>query len=130
LPVKGLPQSNIFSLALDDDIIIISMRLSSFARTETTEFQTVLEDLRSRGYSKYVLDITACRFVSSEALGMIASCWKWCFDEGNGFLSVVLPSGEGSEVRNLFEITGLCRAIGAAIQPSRTDAINYIREFA
>ena len=130
MPVKGLPQSAIFSLSLDDDILIISIRHSSFARAESTEFSTIFGDLRSRGYTKYVIDLTKCRFVSSEALGGIAFCWKWCYDEGNGLMSVVLPSSEGGEVRNLFEITGLRRTIGAAIQHSQSDAINYIREFA
>jgi hypothetical protein len=130
LPVKGLPQPIAFSLVLDVDIVIISIRNNSFARPESLEFHSMLDTLRASGYSKYVLDLTNCRFVSSEALGAIAGCWKWCYDDSNGFMSVVLPAGEGCEVRNLFEITGLGRAIGSAVQSSRSDAINYIREFA
>ena len=126
---KPLPAAKNIALSADGDIVVVATRKNSFAHAESAEFNTIWNELSSTGCRRFVFDLSSCRFVSSEALGMMAACWKWCGEESNGRMSVVLPVGEGGEVRNLFEITGLSRTIGAALQSSLQDALNYLREF-
>jgi hypothetical protein len=45
-------------------------------------------------------------------------------------MAAVVPLDPENEVRNLFEIIGLARMIGNALQPTLADAIKYLKEFA
>jgi hypothetical protein len=42
----------------------------------------------------------------------------------------IVPLDPANEVRNLFEIIGLSRMIGSALQPTLPQALNYLKEFA
>ena len=96
---------------------------------EAQEFDALLGKLRENSCTQFVIDLGGCKYISSEGLGSIATCWEWCHDEEEGRMSVVLPHDAPEEVRNLFEITGIARAIGSALQPTVDDAKNYLRTF-
>lgn len=96
---------------------------------EAQEFDKLLDKLRLEKYRRFVINLASCDYVSSEGLGVIAACWNWCHDQNNGHMALVLSNDPANEVHNLFEITGLSRVIGSAIQPTLHDALNYIRKF-
>jgi hypothetical protein len=85
--------------------------------------------LREKGLKRFVVDLSTCTYISSEGLTCTAACWKWCHDEGNGHMAAIIPQSPGNEVRNLFDIIGLSRMIGSALQPSLNQALKYLREF-
>jgi anti-anti-sigma factor len=122
-------ESSRFRVAVDKKTVVVSPREQVFMGREAQEFDKLLDRLRLKNYRRFVIDLASCNYVSSEGLGVIAACWNWCHDESNGRMALVLSNDPANEVYNLFEITGLSRVIGSAIQPSLQDALNYIRKF-
>jgi hypothetical protein len=45
-------------------------------------------------------------------------------------MAAIISQKPDNEVMNLFEIIGLSRMIGNALQPTLTDALKYMKEFA
>jgi len=127
---NDIPQSPRFTVTVNDRIAVIAPSVETFMYREAQEFDHLFEQLRGKGFTHFIIELGTCDYISSEGLGAIASCWKWCHDEGMGRLSVILQQNTDNEVSNLFEITGLTRIIGSAIQPTLKDALKYIREFA
>jgi anti-anti-sigma factor len=117
------------ALILADEIACIRFPQKIFQKKQAEEFRSALAELRGRKITRYVVDLSDGEYISSEGLGAIAQCWKWCHDEGNGQMAVVLPPRADSEIRNLFDIIGLSRTIGSALQPTVEDAKKYIRAF-
>ena len=111
------------------EVAVIGFASRIFQKYEADDFRLLLNRLRVRSISHYVIDLSGCDYVSSEGLGATAQCWKWCHDEGKGRMAVVLPSQPDHEVRNLFDIIGLSRTIGSALQPTVEDARAYLRAF-
>jgi len=110
-------------------IAVFSFPSRAFQKKEAEYFSFLLDQLQKQGIHDYIVDLTECDYVSSEGLGATARCWKWCHDQKNGSMAVVLSSSSGNEVRNLFEIIGLSHMIGSAIQPTLDDAIIYVKNF-
>jgi anti-anti-sigma regulatory factor len=86
---------------------IIRMTDLVFIRHQVKLFNEELEALKSRRIRRFLLDFSSCDYVSSEGLGALAELFRWCHDEGNGSLALVLPADGGNEVRYLFDIIGL-----------------------
>ena len=119
-----------FRVTFDEDIAIIRANDRAFMRHQAKEFDRILDLLRKGTTRRFIADFSACDYISSEGLASAASCWKWCYDDGNGHMAAVVPLDPENEVRNLFEIIGLARMIGNALQPTLADAIKYLKEFA
>ena len=122
--------SQAFHITIDDAIAILQAVDPSFMHFQAQEFDRIFDLLRKKGYRQFILDLTPCEYISSEGLTCVALCWKWCHDEGNGQMAAIVPQNPENEVRNLFEIIGLSRMIGSALQPTLSQAIRYLREFA
>jgi hypothetical protein len=45
-------------------------------------------------------------------------------------MTAIIPQTPGNEVKNLFDIIGLSRMIGSALQPTLSQALRYLKEFA
>ncbi len=97
---------------------------------EAKELRNLFDTAIRSGTTRFVIDLSATDYISSEALGTIAGCFNACAQQISGTLSVILPTEENNEVRNLFDIIGLSRLMGSAIQTSRKDALLYIRDLA
>jgi anti-anti-sigma factor len=109
---------------------VVSFTGGDFQKSEAQELARLLEELKKSKKARIVVDLSSCQYISSEGLGTVARCWKWCHDEDNGRMAVVIPSDPSNEVRNLFEIIGLARVIGSAVRPSVDDAVTYLQNFA
>jgi anti-anti-sigma factor len=125
---ETLHQRDVFA-EVTGEVAVIGFVSRIFQKYEADDFRMLLNRLRARSIRQYVIDLSGCDYVSSEGLGATAQCWKWCHDEGNGRMAVVLPSQADHEVRNLFDIIGLSRTIGSAIQPTIDDARAYLLAF-
>lgn len=124
------PVSPFFLVSFHDDIAIIRPVDKALLRSQAKEFDRIFELLRKDTTSRFILDFSSCEYISSEGLASTVSCWKWCHDEGHGLMAAIVPQSPENEVRNLFEIIGLSRMIGGALQPTLDDAIKYLKEFA
>ena len=127
---SGAIESCSFRVTIEKDIAVLQSLDASFMHFQAQEFNRIFDLLRRQGYCRYIIDLSTCEYISSEGLTCTASCWKWCHDDGNGHMVAIVPQKPESEVRNLFEIIGLSRMIGSALQPSLTQAIRYLRDFA
>jgi hypothetical protein len=121
--------SPLISVDFDHEIVIMRPSVASLLKTETTELQALF-DLAIVRYTSFVFDLSHCDYICSEALGFIAHCWKWCSDKRHGKMAVILPQDEQNEVAKLFEIIGLSRILGSAINPTLPQSLRFIREFA
>jgi anti-anti-sigma regulatory factor len=121
--------SRLFNIRIDKDIVLLHPLDKAFLNSQAKEFTLIFEDLKKKGYKKYILDFSQCDYISSEGLSITALCWKWCHDEGNGSMAAVVPDDSSNEVRKLFEIIGLSRMIGSALQPKIATAVTYLRNF-
>jgi anti-anti-sigma regulatory factor len=119
-----------FRINYNEDIAILVPHEKAFMRFQAKEFDRIFELLRKAGHHRFILDFSACDYISSEGLTSTASCWKWCHDEGNGHMAAIISQKPDNEVMNLFEIIGLSRMIGNALQPTLVDALKYMKEFA
>jgi hypothetical protein len=126
---EGL-RSPSFRVTFDEDIAIISPVDKAFMRFQAKEFDRIFELLRKDATRRFILDFSSCDYISSEGLASTASCWKWCHDDGHGQMAAIVPQGPDNEVRNLFEIIGLSRMIGSALQPTLASALKYLKEIA
>jgi len=122
--------SSAFQVTTENNIAILQSLEASFMHPQAQEFYRIFDLLRKQGICRFVIDLSTCEYISSEGLTCTASCWKWCHDEGNGHMIAIVPQNPENEVRNLFDIIGLSRMIGSALQPSLAQALNYLREFA
>lgn len=111
------------------DIPVVAFKGGDFQKPEAQRLLQLLKKVSKDPQPQFILDLSSCRYISSEGLGATARCWKWCHDDGHGKMAVVLPMDAKDEVRNLFEIIGLTRIIGSAIRPSVDDAIEYLKKF-
>lgn len=110
---------------------IIVPQVVELLHAEATRLSELVIALQEQDVKRYVFDLSALTYISSEGLGTVASCWKWCRDEGrNGAMTVVLSSDPTNSVRNLFEIIGLSRMMGDAVLFSRSDAMAYLKNIA
>jgi hypothetical protein len=121
--------SSAFRVTIDKDIAILQSVDASVMHFQAQEFNRIFDLLREQGFRRFVIDLSTCEYISSEGLTCTASCWKWCHDEGNGHMVAIVPQNPDNEVRNLFDIIGLSRMIGSALQPALTQAVKYLREF-
>lgn len=122
--------SSAFQITFDEDIAIIHAVDRAFMRFQAKEFERILELLRKGSTRRFIVDFSSCDYISSEGLASTMSCWKWCHDDGHGHMAAVVSLHPDNEVRNLFEIIGLSRMIGSALQPTIADALKYLKEFA
>jgi hypothetical protein len=121
--------SSAFGIMIDKDIVIVKATDKSILHSQAQEFNRIFELLKRNGYIRFILDLSICDYISSEGLTCAASCWKWCHDDGNGHMVIIVPQKPENEVRNLFDIIGLSRMVGSALQPKLSNAIRYLREF-
>jgi len=121
--------SSAFRVTIDKDIAILQSVDASVMHFQAQEFNRIFDLLREQGFRRFIIDLSTCEYISSEGLTCTASCWKWCHDEGNGHMVAIVPQNPDNEVRNLFDIIGLSRMIGSALQPALTQALKYLREF-
>jgi anti-anti-sigma factor len=118
-----------FETKTENDTVIIQAINPSIQHTEAREFENLFETLTKKGCTRFILDLSLCEYISSEGLSCTASSWKWCFDEGNGNMVIIVPKDPENEVRHLFEIIGLSRMVGSAMQPDIAHAMRYLKEF-
>ncbi|MDD5674475.1 MAG: STAS domain-containing protein [Chitinivibrionales bacterium] len=117
-------------VTVENNVAILSLCEPIFLGKQAKELTGVLQNLLKQSIKAFVFNLGDCDYISSDGLGVVASWWRFCHDQGNGAMAVVLPGKPDSEVANLFEIIGLTRMIGSAVQPSVKDALNYLKEFA
>ena len=116
-------------VTLDATTATLSPNESLFLGHQAKELNDILHKLHAQDISGFVFDLTDCSYISSEGLGVLAAWWRFCHEQKKGSMVVVLPTAANNEVSNLFEIIGLSRMIGSAIQPTVKDALNYLKEF-
>jgi hypothetical protein len=119
-----------FQIRYKDDVAILKPIEKTFTHLQAGEFNRIFDRLRKNEFRRFILDYSTCEYISSEGLTCTATCWKWCHEEGNGQMVAIVPLDPANEVRNLFEIIGLSRMIGSALQPTLPQALNYLKEFA
>jgi hypothetical protein len=119
-----------FQVRFKADVAVLKPFEKKFTHLQAGEFYRIFDRLRVNGITRFVLDYSTCEYISSEGLTCTASCWKWCHEEKNGHMVAIVPLDPRNEVRNLFEIIGLSRMIGSALQPTLPQALNYLKEFA
>jgi hypothetical protein len=119
-----------FNVVYKNDVVILKPVAKAFSHFQAKEFDRIIEDLKESGIRRFILDYSSCEYISSEGLTCTAACWKWCHEEKNGHMVAIVPQDPKNEVRNLFEIIGLSRMIGSALQPTLPQALKYLREFA
>jgi anti-anti-sigma regulatory factor len=119
-----------FQIRYKADAAILKPVEKAFTHLQAGEFNRIFDCLRENNVKRFVLDFSTCEYISSEGLTCTASCWKWCHEDGNGQMVAVVPLDPANEVRNLFEIIGLSRMIGSALQPTLPQALKYLKEFA
>ena len=129
MPPDNTLASTIFQVAIVEHIPVLKPVDSKFFNEQAKEFNRLIKLLRRKKLFNLVIDLSGCEYISSEGLGMIAACWSWCQEKGNGCMGVVLPRTQGNEVVNLFDITGLSRTIGSALQRSVKDSITFLKKF-
>jgi anti-anti-sigma regulatory factor len=119
-----------FQIRYRADVAIIKPVQNAFTHLQAAEFNRIFDLLRENNYRRFILDYSTCEYISSEGLTCTASCWKWCHEENNGHMVAIVPLDPSNEVRNLFEIIGLSRMIGSALQPTLPQALKYLKEYA
>jgi anti-anti-sigma factor len=124
---KPAGRASAIRVGCKEGVCVVSFPGKNLQKLEAEELLRATH--QESGVTRLVLDLSDCEYISSEGLGATARCWKLCHEDGKGQMAVVLPSSPVSEVRNLFEIIGLSRMIGSAIQPTVNDAIAYIQKF-
>jgi anti-anti-sigma factor len=127
--VEATLASGIINVTIVESIAILRPLSTDFLNEQAKELGRIITLLRKKKLNDLILDLSGCEFISSEGLGIISSCWQWCQEKGKGYMGVVLPRSKENEVVNLFDITGLSRSIGSAMQRSVKDAIAYLKAF-
>jgi anti-anti-sigma factor len=125
-PDLSTPQLRV---TVENDIALLSPNESLFLGHQAKEMSTIIHKLFDQNITRYVFDLADCTYISSEGLGVFAAWWRFCHEQNKGAMVVVLPDSPNNEVANLFDIIGLSRMIGSAIQPTVKDALNYLKEF-
>ena len=125
-----LLHSPIIQVSFEEDIAILQPMNKALLAVEAKELKDLFETGLKNDVTRYIIDLSKADYISSEALGSVASCWNECKEGEQGRMAVVLAPDEQNEVRNLFDIIGLSRMLGNGIKTSRSDAVNYIKEFA
>ena len=118
-----------FQIRYKAKVVIVKPVQKAFTHLQAGEFNRIFDLLREKNYRRFILDFSTCEYISSEGLTCTASCWKWCHEEGNGFMVAIVPLDPANEVRNIFEIIGLSRMIGSALQPTLPHALKYLKEY-
>jgi hypothetical protein len=121
--------SQAFKILYKNDVAILKPVEKAFTLSQALEFDRIFDCLRKNDFRRFVLDYSTCEYISSEGLTCTASCWKWCHEEKNGHMVAIVPQDPKNEVRNLFEIIGLSRMIGSAVQSTLPQALKYLKEF-
>jgi anti-anti-sigma factor len=124
-----VPYTSHFTFSSEGTVAMITPRENMFMKREAKEFPLLVEYQVEQGLTRFVVDLSACDYISSEGLGALAKLWKWCDEEQHGQLAVVLSRDDRNEVANLFDITGLARIMGSAVRPSAPDAVSYLNTF-
>ena len=119
-----------FQIRIKGDVAIVKPVQKAFTHLQAGEFNRIFDLLRENDFKRFILDYSTCEYISSEGLTCTASCWKWCHEEGNGHMVAIVPLDPANEVRNLFEIIGLSRMIGSALQPTLPQALKYLKDYA
>jgi anti-anti-sigma factor len=129
MPPEGTLASGIINVRIVESIPVLRPLEPDFLGEQAKELSRIVRILRRKRLFGLVLDLSGCEYISSEGLSIIAGCWKWCRERRKGYMGVVLPRSTGNEVVNLFDITGLSRSIGSALQRSVRDAVRYLKKF-
>jgi hypothetical protein len=129
MPHESDLASAIINVAIVEHIPVLRPLTALFLSEQAHEVGRLVSLLRRKKLFNLVIDLSGCEKISSEGLGIVASCWKWCQEKGTGYMGVVLPREAGNEVVSLFDITGLSRSIGSALQRSARDAVTYLKTF-
>jgi anti-sigma B factor antagonist len=82
--------------------IIIEMP-EMFSVEEASKFREDIRSYISTGYSSFLLDFGACRFIDSTGLGVIVSSYKKCVENGG----TIRLQSLNSNVLKIFELTRL-----------------------
>jgi anti-anti-sigma factor len=129
MPLEGCLTSTLFRVIIVEEVPVLQPFDNRFFVEQANEFGRLVKLLRKKRLFNIVIDLSGCEYISSEGLGIISACRQWCQEKGKGYMGVVLPISGENEVVNLFDITGLSRAIGSALQRSVKDAVTYLKNF-
>jgi anti-anti-sigma regulatory factor len=99
----------------------------AFLHAHATEYNRILDKLRDNGAPHFVLDLSGCDYISSEGISNVTRSWKWCYEENNGTMAVVVPQDTPGEIRNLFDLIGVSRVLGTALQSSVEEGILHLQ---
>jgi anti-anti-sigma factor len=125
---EGGLSSILFRICIVEQIPVLRPVDTRFIGEQASELGRIVKILRKKKLFNLVIDLSGCEYISSEGLGIISACRQWCQERKNG-LGIVLPRAGENEVVNLFDITGLSRSIGSALQRSVKDAVSYLKNF-
>ncbi|MBD3392736.1 MAG: hypothetical protein GF418_11600 [Chitinivibrionales bacterium] len=130
MPPEGSLASGVINVTIVESIPVLRPVAPDFVHEQAREFGRIVSELRRKKLFTLVLDLSGCEYISSEGLGIISACWQWCQEKHKGCMGIVLPKSGSNEVVSLFDITGLSRSIGGALQRSVKGAITYLTSFA
>jgi hypothetical protein len=119
--------SPLFNVHVTGGIAVLQARDKAFLNSQAKEFSRLFEELKSLSIVKFILDFSNCDYVSSEGLNFSMQCWKWCHEQGNGSMAVVIPDDPANELRKLFDVIGLSYMIGRSLQPTVAVAEKYLQ---
>ncbi len=120
--------SPLFGIRRQGEVAVLRPLDRAFLHTHSAEYNRILEELGAGGPLQFVVDLSGCDYLSSEGVNNIMQSWKKCFEAGKGRMAVVVPDIPLNEVRNLFEIIGISRLLGEALQKSMENALAYVAE--
>jgi anti-anti-sigma factor len=88
---------------------LIKVHDKVFIRHQARRFNTVIKEALARGRSRFLVDLSACGYISSEGLAAVAELWHLCTEKPEGQVAIVCADDGENEIRYLFDIIGLSK---------------------
>jgi len=118
--------ASLFHMRMHARIAILRPYDRAFLHAHATEYNRILDRLRDNGTPHFVLDLSGCDYISSEGISNVTRSWKLCYEENKGTMAVVVPQDTPGEIRNLFDLIGISRVLGTALQSSVEEGIKHL----
>jgi hypothetical protein len=120
-----LPENKIESVE-KDGFFEINIKSQTFLRDESQQFQLMVKNAYSKGYTKFLINFGDCQYISSEGLGCVAEFWRECRENEKCLMVSTFNKKPESQLLNFFEIIGLARIMKGFIFTDYKKAKNFI----